>query len=70
MLIILGTIALTLITLSLLAEWERRQHKKQRVQQARRDMIRHQQRYTAWHDPNRPAWSPDAQLASRERNRK
>jgi hypothetical protein len=66
MLTFFGTIALTLIAVSLLAEWERRQHRQQRIQQARKDMMRRQRQYAEWHDPNRPAWSTEAQNEARK----
>jgi hypothetical protein len=63
MLTIFGAIALTLIALSLLSEWERRQHRRARARQARIDMMRRQA--ASKHDPNRVAWSIKAQAASR-----
>jgi hypothetical protein len=63
MLTIFGTIALTLIALSLLSEWERRQHRQARIQQARIDTMRRQA--ASRHDPNRVIWSIEAQAATR-----
>jgi hypothetical protein len=63
MLTFFGAIALTLIALSLLSEWERRQHRQARIQQARIDMMR--RKAASRHDPNEVAWSIEAQAAAR-----